>query len=193
MALQTKRNYRKNARAESEAATRERIVEAVVALHEEIGPARTTIQGIAERAGVQRLTVYRHFPGQPELIAACSSHWAKRNPTPDLSTKLKDPRRRTRELMLRLYRFYRSTERMLGNVIPDAAHMPVVAAHLEPIENYLAQLVAEIERGWRGKSEARHATLKHAVRFETWQSLSVLTGSDEEAAELVARWCDSIR
>ncbi|MBA2357350.1 MAG: TetR family transcriptional regulator, partial [Actinobacteria bacterium] len=31
------------------------------ALHEEVGPARTTIAEIARRAGVQRLTVYKNF------------------------------------------------------------------------------------------------------------------------------------
>ena len=53
-------------RAERQQETRRRI-EATIALHEEIGGG-TTITAIAERAGVSRLTVYRHFPDE----RACS-------------------------------------------------------------------------------------------------------------------------
>ena len=48
------RKYELKARAEKQAATRRRIVEATSALHEEVAPARTTVAEIARRAGVQR-------------------------------------------------------------------------------------------------------------------------------------------
>ena len=73
------RPYRKHRRAELEQQTRERIVEAAVDLHGSVGPARTTVSGVAERAGVQRATVYRHFPDDESLFAACSAHWRERN------------------------------------------------------------------------------------------------------------------
>ncbi len=69
------RKYELKQRAEKMSETRMRIVEATVELHEKLGPARTTISAIADRAGVQRLTVYRHFPDERSLFRACSGHW----------------------------------------------------------------------------------------------------------------------
>ena len=62
-------------RAEQLEETRQRIVDATVALHEEVGPARTTVTAIAQRAGVSRPTVYNQFPDDRSLFAACSGHW----------------------------------------------------------------------------------------------------------------------
>lgn len=185
-----KRAYVKAARAESEAETRERIVEAVVALHEELGPVRTTVKGIADRAGVQRLTVYRHFPDDEQLFAACSARWNEQLPPPDIATiDASDPRRRARALLIALYRYYRAGQRMLSKVIADAPHVPAVRMSLAPFAEYLERYAAELERGWRGRSARRRATLRHAVQFTTWQSLATLTKDDAEAAELVLGWC----
>src|SRR5919106_215329 len=79
----TTRAYRKRLRAQQEAQTRRRITEAAVKLHGTVGPARTTIKGVADEAGVQRATVYRHFPTEESLFEACSSHWRSLNPPPD--------------------------------------------------------------------------------------------------------------
>src|SRR5512133_2458195 len=93
-----KRPYRMSRRAELEELTRRRITESAVELHEELGPARTSIAAIAERAGVRRSTVYRHFPTEEALFAACSSHWRAANPAPDPTawTMVADPAERTR-------------------------------------------------------------------------------------------------
>ncbi len=58
------RKYELKERALRKEQTRQRIVEAAVDLHTSIGPAWTTISGIAERAGVERHTVYAHFPDE---------------------------------------------------------------------------------------------------------------------------------
>src|SRR4051794_32341596 len=71
----SRRAYEQRERARSTADTRQRIVEATVALHEEVGPAKTTVAETARRAGVTRLTVYTHFPEDRELFAACSQHF----------------------------------------------------------------------------------------------------------------------
>ena len=88
--------YRKRRRAELEDETRLRITEATVDLHGTVGPARTTVSAIAERAGVQRATVYRHFPDERALFGACSAHWIAANPPPDIAALGGDrgPRRR---------------------------------------------------------------------------------------------------
>src|SRR5688572_8391494 len=92
------RPYRKRRRAELEEQTRLRITEAAMELHGSIGPARTTVSAVADRAGVQRATVYRHFPDEESLFAACSSHWTAQNPRPDLAAwaETEDPDQRLR-------------------------------------------------------------------------------------------------
>ena len=79
-----KRPYRMKRRAELEELTRRRITESAVALHGTLGPARTSISALAEHAGVRRSTVYRHFPDEASLFAACTAHWAAANPVPDI-------------------------------------------------------------------------------------------------------------
>src|SRR3954454_21616980 len=98
----TDRKYELKERARRQAETRRRITEATVELHRTVGPARTTISAIAEKAGVQRLTVYRHFPDERDLLAACSPHWLGADPPPDPS-RWTDPRSALREL----YAWYR--------------------------------------------------------------------------------------
>src|SRR3954449_10082425 len=92
-----KRTYRKTRRAALEEQTRLRITESAVALHEELGPARTSVTAVADRAGVRRSTVYRHFPDEEALYAACSSHWRAANPPPDPQAwaAIADPAART--------------------------------------------------------------------------------------------------
>src|SRR5215203_7546514 len=100
-----KRTYRKRRRAERELETRRRITEAAVELHGSVGPAHTTITAVAERAGVQRATLYRHFPDEGALFDACSSHWAAQNPLPDLTewAAAADPEERLRVALSDLY------------------------------------------------------------------------------------------
>src|SRR2546421_13038127 len=66
------RPYRMQARREAMHGTRERIGRAAFALHRDVGPAQATVKAIAERAGVERHTVRRHFPDLIELIRACT-------------------------------------------------------------------------------------------------------------------------
>ena len=93
--MPTKRKYELKQRAEEMAETRRRITEAAVDLHRTVGPARTTLSAIAKRAGVQRHTVYRHFPTETELFGACSAHYFTANPWPDcpvqVDGRLSDP------------------------------------------------------------------------------------------------------
>ena len=75
-------------RADQVEQTRRRIVEAAVELHGTVGPANTTVAAIAERAGVTRLTVYRHFPDDDAMFAACTAHWSARQNMPDIDAWL---------------------------------------------------------------------------------------------------------
>ena len=97
-----KRTYELKARAAKQEETRRRITEATVALHEEVGPARTTVAEVARRAGVTRLTVYNNFPEERELFAACQGHWFERHPPPAL-----DPADGPEAVLCSLYGWYR--------------------------------------------------------------------------------------
>ena len=79
-----KRKYELKKRADQMADTHRRITEAAIELHGSLGPSRTTLSAVAERAGVERRTLYRHFPAEAELFAACSTHYFTANPWPDI-------------------------------------------------------------------------------------------------------------
>jgi AcrR family transcriptional regulator len=102
------RTYVKKRRAEQQAETRRRIVEAAVALHGSIGPAQTTISMVAERAGVQRHTFYAHFPDERSLQLACSGLHLERDPLPDAEPwrKIADPSERLRAGLRAIYDWY---------------------------------------------------------------------------------------
>jgi AcrR family transcriptional regulator len=181
------RKYELKQRAESVTGTRQRIVEATVELHTSLGPARTTISAIAERAGVQRLTVYRHFPDERALFEACSGHWAAQNPTPDPATwvAVDDPEERLRTALIEIYAFYRSTEGMTGNLLRDLPDSPVIQEVAVPFLEYWQTVCEVLDRGWRTRGHKRtllRAVIGHAVEFETWRSLARRQGLDDVVA-----------
>lgn len=188
------RTYELKQRARSKAETRLRIVEATVGLHDEVGPARTTISAIAERAGVERLTVYRHFPDERSLFQACSSHWAAENPLPDVSAwaAIDDPTERLRTALRDIYAFFRTTEPMTANLLRDLPDSPALREVAEPFLQYWGAVRVVLDRGWKARGRRRtlvRASIGHAIEFETWRSLVRGEGLDDaEAAELMARF-----
>ena len=185
---QRPRTYTKVRRAAAEEATRERIVCALMALHEEIGPARTTVSAVAERAGVERLTVYRHFPDEPSMLRACSAHWNTLHPPPAIANATDDPLADVRRTLLRLYEWYRENAAMLLHVNTDARKMPVVAELIAPFADHLDQMAAQLERRWPKRNARRAQTIRHALDFSTWHSLDRITGDDRRAAALAVSW-----
>ena len=183
------RKYELKQRALSQAETRQRIVDATVDLHRELGPLRTTISAIAERAGVQRLTVYRHFPDDRALFGACSSQWRAAHPMPDpvgvgrLSRiRPSDSRPRSPEI----YAWFGSTEEMTANVLRDIPESPAAAGadwHLRGSTGRKVQGV--LEHGWEARGERAErlrAVIGHALEFATWRSLARTHGLDDAAA-----------
>ena len=190
MSAQT-RPYRMKKRAELEEQTRARITESTVALHQELGPARTTISAVAERAGVRRSTVYRHFPDDESLFAACSSHWRAANPPPDAGAwaAIEDPAERTEIALRELYAFYARTEPMYTSLLRDAPLVPIVARLLGTFYGYLGAIqdVLMAGRGLRGRAARRkRAAIGHALAFPTWRSLTREQGlADDDAFALM--------
>jgi AcrR family transcriptional regulator len=179
-------------RAELEEQTRRRITESTVALHQELGPARTSISAVAERAGVRRSTVYRHFPDEEALFAACSSHFRAANPPPDPSAwaAIEDPGERTATALRELYAFYARTEEMYTSLLRDEPLVPVVQRLLQGFYGYLASVqdILMAGRGVRGRAARRtRAAIGHALAFPTWRSLARDQGlADADAVKLMA-------
>ena len=176
---------------EKQAETRQRIVEAVVALHSEVGPARTTITAIAERAGVERLTVYRHFADETSLFAACSARFLSETSPPDPAVwaGIREPSSRLSAALTAFYGYYRRGEDMLTHVIRDAPLLPAMLPVLDPWFHFVAITRTELVAGWRARGPRRvrlTATIGHALRFETWKSLVREEGlEDSDAVELM--------
>jgi AcrR family transcriptional regulator len=187
----TTRTYQKKRRAEREAETRQRIVEAIVALHREVGPARTTISAIAERAGVERLTVYRHFADESAMFQACSAHFATEVPGPDPAAwaGVAKPVERLRAALLAFYDYYRRAEEMLVQVHRDLPRLPALAAVLSPWDDFVGEVREGLLDGWEVAQPARArlaAVMAHALRFETWRSLARAEGlKDSAVADLM--------
>jgi AcrR family transcriptional regulator len=172
-----KRTYRMTRRAELEEQTRRRITESAVALHAERGPARTPISAVAERAGVRRSTVYRHFPDEEALFAACSSHWRAANPPPDPRAwaEIEDPAERTEAALRELYAFYDRTEDMYTSLLRDEPVVPIVHRLLGDFYGYLRAIQDLLMTGrrLRGRAARRtRAAIGHALAFPTWRSLT---------------------
>jgi AcrR family transcriptional regulator len=166
------RKYQLKKRAEHQDETRRRIVEAAIDLHATIGPARTSVSAIAERAGVQRHTYYRHFPDERSLGLACSGLYVERNPMPDPESwrAIRDPEKRLRRGLEELYAYYERNEPMLSNVTRDAEVDPLTAelASLR-FGPALAVMKTVLANGRRSKRAL--ALLDVALAFPTWRSL----------------------
>jgi AcrR family transcriptional regulator len=173
--------------------TRRRILDAVVALHQEVGPAATTISAIAERAGVQRLTVYRHFPDESALIQGCSAHWSQAHPPPDPSgwAGIQDPGVRLEAALGELYRYFEGGREMLAQVLRDEGRVPALQEVMTPFWGYMAELAGGLSAGWGVEGEPQRllrASVGHALRFQTWESLAREGLPTGEAAALMAEF-----
>src|ERR687894_47757 len=184
--------YNLKARAERYQQTRQRIVEATVELHRTAGPARTTITDIAKRAGVERQTVYNHFPDELSLFKACSAHNCSLNPPPDPEPwkLIPDPEERLRSALAEVYAYYRRNEQMLANVTRDAQANPNMRKVLEPRIKHQERMRDARAAGWAQGDGLRrkllYGALWMALEFQTWRTLVREQGfEDDEVIELM--------
>jgi AcrR family transcriptional regulator len=171
-----RRRYEKRARAAKEEETRMRILEAALALHGSLGPSRTTISAIAERAGVRRATVYRHFPDERTLFLGCSGLHGERNPPPDMSlwVSITDPGERLEVALEAMYGWYERIEPMLTAVLRDVDTMPIIAELQAGQLAFLAAVEDGLAAGWgaRGAAARRlRAAVGLALDFSAWRTL----------------------
>ena len=186
------RKYEMKRRAERQQETRRRITEAAVELHQTVGPARTTISAIAEKAGVQRHTFYAHFPEEIELHRACAGHYMAQNPPPDPESwgEVSDPEERLRCALTEVYAYYGRTEAMFANVLRDAQVHPLVAEVTAPVLRYWERMRDVLAMDWEASDERRQVLLGAialALDFQTWRTMVRQEGlTDEQAIELMA-------
>lgn len=190
-----KRTYTQKRRAENKQDTRRRIVEAAVELHGTLGPKATTISAIAERAGVQRLTVYRHFPDDITLFEACTAHWLDDHPLPDPTSwaNEKTGTKRTEKALMALYGYYRSTRDMWALGYRDAPDVPALTEPLDAVRAYLDAVRDDLFQAFRPTTKRKahvRSTLTHALKFQTWQSLADEGLSDPAIARLILSWLE---
>ena len=181
------RKYQLKKRAERQEETRRRIVEAAIDLHGTIGPARTTVSAIAERAGVQRHTYYRHFPDDRSLFTACSGLYTERNPPPDPERwrEIRDPDERLGRALRDLYTYYAANEPMFSNVMRDAEVHPLTAeANLARFAPVVAAMRDVLGAGRRSKRAL--ALIDLAIAFPTWRMLAASGLATNVAADTMA-------
>jgi AcrR family transcriptional regulator len=188
------RKYELKKRAESQEATRRKIVEAAVELHRTRGPARTTLSDVARLAGVQRHTLYRHFADERALGFACSGAYAEANPPPDPEPWLliREPRERLRAGLGEMYAFFARNEEMIGSVVRDAEVDPLTRELFHLRFSAVARIHAVLAEGIRGRK--RLAALDLALDFHTWRRLVRQSGlPGREAVELMVQavFCDA--
>ena len=191
-----KRKYELKKRAEQVAETHLRITEAAIELHGTVGPSRTTLSAVAERAGVERRTLYRHFPTERELFAACSTHYFAANPWPDLASwrAIRDPHERLGRALDELHAYYERTEPMFSNVLRDAELVEFARDAVAPLDAYLdeAAEVLAVGRPVRGRRRRLLVgALRHALAFSTWRSLTASGIGRADAAALVTALVDA--
>ena len=192
------RKYEQKRRAELQQETSRRIAEAALELHSSVGPAKTTISAIAEKAGVQRQTFYRHFPDELSLFRACSSLDLSENPPPDpdLWAPIVDPEERLRVALAELYAYFRRRERIMASVLRDAEGEAEVNANvrevLKPVAAHWERMREVLRAGWEVPDEEASekllgATIGVALDFQTWRTMvREQCLSDEEAIEVMA-------
>lgn len=183
------RKYAQTRRAEQQQETRLRIVEAAVELHGTLGPARTSLSAVAEKAGVQRNTLYRHFPDERALLHACSAHYSDEHPVPGVHgwADLVDPLERTRRGLGELYAYWEANQQMLSHVLRDAETEPLVReVNQLRAAGPLGLIRCALLEAWPSDRE-REAVVDLAMSFWTWQSLRGSGLRTPEAADLMAR------
>ena len=183
--------YQLKKRAERRDQTVERLIAAAADLHAEVGPAFTTMAAVAERAGVSRMTAYRHFPTEQDLFRACARHFISGHPppAPEPWLEIADPLVRLRRALGEIYAYYRRHEQRIANVLRDSQTMPVGGAFREAEKNWATALLS----AWPATTQRRkalRAVIRLAVHFETWHYL--VQHEELEDIDIVGLMCRTV-
>jgi AcrR family transcriptional regulator len=187
------RAYNKTKRASKEEETRQRILGGAFELYCSVGPAATTISAVAAKASVQRLTVYRHFPNEADLLCGVIERWADENPMPgpqDWRTDI-DAENWPIAILSMLYSYYSETSVLWPGILSDRTKLPELDRLMGQYDQQLETLKADILRHLpeaRQRSALCQSVVSHAVQFTTWHSLSASGLDTAEIAALMEDW-----
>ena len=175
---------------------RQRIAAAAFELHSTVGPAQTSISAVAERAGVQRHTVYHHFPDLTSLFRACTEHGMRITRIPEAASwrAIKDPVARLRLALGELYAYYRTNARLLGNIVRDRPLTADIGGSEAFVER-MTELFSALAAGWPDDAPTqrlRMVAIGLAMEYETWRSLTDKGLSDAEAGDLMLRLVSAV-
>ena len=197
MAEQMKRRYRMGRRQAAVEQTRERIVAAAFDLHATIGPSHTTIRAIADRAGLQRHTVYAHFPDLESLYEACTVHGIRSTgmPEADAWRTIDRPLDRLRDGLTEMIDWYRANAQMLANVLFDVDPSAPPPTSPDPFELRMIALSEALMEGWTVELDRRltlQAVVDHAMAFTTWRSLSGGGLTDDQVVAILVALVEGV-
>ena len=181
------RKYEMKRRAERVQETRQRIAEAAMELHETVGPVRTTVSAIAEKAGVQRHTYYAHFPELKDLYRACTAHHMERYPLPDPSrwAEISGPEERLTRALSEVYAYFGDNEALLTNVLRDTPLDPVLQENNVFLFRHweaMRDTIADAFEASGARREALLAAIALALDLQTWRTLVRQQGLDDDRA-----------
>jgi AcrR family transcriptional regulator len=185
------RKYEMKRRAERMQQTRQRITQAAIELHQTVGPARSTVSAVAEKAGVQRHTYYAHFPELKDLYRACTAHYLELNPLPDPSRweQISGPEERLRRALNEVYAYYQGNEAMVTNVLRDMPLDPVLQENNVLLFRHwetMRDTIADVFETSRERRAALLGAIALALDLQTWRTLVVQQGlEDDRAVELM--------
>jgi AcrR family transcriptional regulator len=182
--------YQLKARALRQQQTRHRIVAATEALHEEIGPARTTVAEIARRAGVERLTVYNNFPELKDLLRACQGRFIAGHPPPDVAPtgRGEEQLHRLERALAELYGWYRANQAMERHVHHDRHLVPeldeLMRQEADPRFAAVAEAYGDALADDPKQRKGVRRLVQVALEFRTWEVLTDTGAIDAEIARL---------
>lgn len=186
------RKYELKIRAQRQRETRERIVAVTESLHREVGPARTTIAEIGRRAGVERLTVYNHFPDLGELFAACQGHFLAAHPPPAIA-----PPKPLQRALVELYGWFRAHWEMERNIYRDRRLVPELDELMRRSADTRFEEAARLHAERLGRTPKGVRAVQQLVRlaldFSTWDLLAGGGAADAEIARLFQTSVDCLR
>lgn len=181
------RKYEMKRRAQRQEQTRRRIVEAAVTLHRSRGPSRTTLSDVARLAGVQRHTLYSHFPDERALGLACSGLYMEEHPLPDAGrwAAITNPEMRRRAGLTELYTWFSANEPMIGAVLRDAEVQPLMGEIFQLRAGEALMRIREALADGLSRGRRTQAMLDLALDFYTWRRLARSGLTPAEAAEAI--------
>jgi AcrR family transcriptional regulator len=141
------RRYNLGRRAAAAAETRQRVIEAAIAVYRDQGLGAATIKAVAERADVSRGTVLHHFDGGEGLLAAVLDHALASLDLPDARVLdgVADPAERGRQFVAAMFRFYDRTSdwwRVFAGERNELPANPALAAATSRYEAAIGQFLA---------------------------------------------------